>query len=57
MDVMDVIDVEGELLQVRLTADEVTRLFSILGDDPIADHLELEMKCQGLWYGSLTLVA
>jgi hypothetical protein len=54
---MDVIDVEGELLQVRLTADEVTRLFSILGDDPIADHLELEMKCQGLWYGSLTLVA
>jgi hypothetical protein len=40
---------ENELLEVRLTADEVDRLFSVLGDDPIADHLELEMKCQGKW--------
>ena len=49
IDASDVIDMEGECLHVSLTADEVNRLFEILGDDPIADHLEMEMRCQGKW--------
>lgn len=50
IDVLDVVNVDGELLHVSLTADEVTRLFELLpADEPICDHIEFEMKCQGKW--------
>ncbi|HZT92988.1 MAG TPA: hypothetical protein VE985_00730 [Gaiellaceae bacterium] len=57
IDVRDVTDVDNELLHVSLTADEVTRLFEVLGDDPIADHLEMEMRCQGKWDERPSLLA